>query len=38
MTPGGDPAGVALIKKYNLKSDPNDKPKINAENIVPVIS
>lgn len=32
----GGPVGVALIKKYNLKSDPNDKPKINAENIVPV--
>lgn len=32
----GGPVGVALIKKHNLKSDPNDKPKINEDNVVPL--
>lgn len=32
----GGPIGVALIKRHGLKSDPNDRPKINKDHVVPV--
>lgn len=32
----GGPVAVALIKRYNLKSDPNDKPAVSEESVHPL--
>lgn len=32
----GGPVAVALIKRHNLKSDPNDKPTVSKESAIPL--